>query len=300
MKVVDLFAGWSGFTIGAELAGARVVYAANHWPLAVEAHRENHAGCVVVCQDLRQADWTTLPPGYDMLIGGPACQGHSPASQPQRRPYHDAMRATAWAMVDCAEVTRPRAFAVENVPAFARWALFDLWCDAFKRLGYAVQTHRVCASHHGVPQRRTRLFVTGTLGGRRVEIRPSSTEPAFGPHVQWDAPGWREARSPNVALRIARSRVRHGQRFLSQHTTDHMGVSLDEPIRTVTTKDQWIVVDGDRYRGLTEREVARAMSFPDSYRVPASATRADMYRGFGNAVPPLLARAVVGAVAEAA
>lgn len=42
MKAIDLFAGWGGFTLGAEQAGATVVWAGNHWPLAVEAHAQNH------------------------------------------------------------------------------------------------------------------------------------------------------------------------------------------------------------------------------------------------------------------
>ena len=34
MKAIDLFAGAGGFTTGAELAGARVIWAANHWRAA--------------------------------------------------------------------------------------------------------------------------------------------------------------------------------------------------------------------------------------------------------------------------
>lgn len=84
MKAIDLFAGFGGFTLGATQAGARVVWAANHWPLAVETHARNHAGTEHVCQDLRQADWTALP-RFDLLLASPACQGHSQAAQPKRR-----------------------------------------------------------------------------------------------------------------------------------------------------------------------------------------------------------------------
>ena len=42
VRAVDLFAGWGGFTAGAEMAGAEVVFAANHWKLAVDAHALNH------------------------------------------------------------------------------------------------------------------------------------------------------------------------------------------------------------------------------------------------------------------
>jgi DNA (cytosine-5)-methyltransferase 1 len=39
MDCVDLFAGWGGFTEGATKSEVRVLYAANHWPLAVAEGR---------------------------------------------------------------------------------------------------------------------------------------------------------------------------------------------------------------------------------------------------------------------
>lgn len=82
-----------------------MLYAANHWPLAVEAHAANHPETRHECQDLRQADWTSLP-AHDLLLASPACQGHSTAANGARRSNggvaatHDALRATAWAVVD--------------------------------------------------------------------------------------------------------------------------------------------------------------------------------------------------------
>lgn len=303
-RAVDLFAGWGGFTEGAEQAGATVVWAANHWPLAVEAHAANHPHVAHACQDLRQADWSALP-AFDLLLASPACQGHSSAARGPRkasshvRGHHDALRSTAWSVIDCAEVCRPRAVVVENVPDFAAWRLFGLWLEALRELGYLVDQRTIRASHHGVPQRRDRLFVIATRGRAARHLMPSS-EPAFGPCIEWEAPAaWRPwAARDAVRVRVERSRHRHGRRFLTQHTRDHMGVGLHEPIRTITTKDQWALVDGDRYRPLTVRETARAMGFRDSYVWPTS-TRKDAIRGLGNAVCPPVARAVVSAVMEA-
>lgn len=311
MIAVDLFAGWGGMTLGASMAGARVAWAANHWPLAVQAHALNHPETAHACQDLRQADWLSLP-AHDVLLAAPCCQGHSPAAQGARkasgrvRATHDALRATAWAVVDCVEVCRPRAVVVENVPRFRRWgelegqpgAFFDHWLQALRLRGYRMTVQVLSASRHGdTPQRRDRLFVVGVRGDYFVDLRlPERVEPAFGPCIDWraDVP-WTRVRdaSPAVRNRIARSRPRHGERFLTQHTRDHMGVGLHEPIRTITGGDQWAIVDGDRYRPLTERENARAMGFPDSYRWPAGAKRKDVILGLGNAVPPRLARRVI-------
>lgn len=302
MKAVDLFAGLGGFTEGASLAGVRVVWAANHWRLVVDAHARNHPEVQHECQDLRQADWTALP-DYDLLLASPACQGHSEASQPCRRPHHDAMRATAWAVVDCAEVTRPKAFSVENVPQFMEWTLFPDWCSALQRLGYTLTQHLLLATEHGVPQRRRRLFITGTLSGRVPVISTrTGAEPSFAPCLESDAEGWRpidDCRSAGAIRRIRRAQSISGARCLVQHVTGHPGVPLHEAIRTITTKDQWILVDGERYRPLTLREHARAMGFRDSYTLPVG-TRANVIKAIGNAVCPPKARDVINALKEAA
>ncbi len=305
MRAIDLFSGWGGFTSGARSAGVDVVWAANHWPLAVEVHAANHPETTHVCQDLRQADWTSLPE-YDLLLASPACQGHSQAAQPMRkgkvRAHHDALRATAWAVVDCVEVTRPRALIVENVTDFQRWDKFDLWLEALRRDGYHLQLHTVNATDHGVPQRRSRLFVVGTRKPADILLPKRVSEPAFEGCLEPNASGWRpisDCRGEGARRRIEEAVRRHRGRCLVQHVTGHKGVPLSEPIRTITTKDQWVLAEGDRYRPLTKREYARGMSFDDSFTWPDTVSRADFVKGAGNAVPPLVARDLVSAVREA-
>ncbi len=167
MRAIDLFAGFGGMTEGATQAGARVVWAANHWALAVDVHAANHPDTAHACQDLRQADWSRLP-RFDLLLAAPACQGHSEAAQPARassedvRKRHDGMRSTAWAVVDCADVCEPRALVVENVPEFREWRLYPEWRAALERIGFRMTEHIVVAADHGVPQLRERLFIVGT------------------------------------------------------------------------------------------------------------------------------------------
>ncbi|MGH8758958.1 MAG: DNA cytosine methyltransferase, partial [Burkholderiales bacterium] len=90
MKAIDLFAGAGGFSTGAQMAGCKVVWAANHWPTAVDIHAANHPGTMHACQDLRQTDWRDVP-AHDILLASPACQGHSRA-RGKERPHHDAMQ----------------------------------------------------------------------------------------------------------------------------------------------------------------------------------------------------------------
>lgn len=302
MIAVDLFAGFGGFTEAARQAGVHVAWAANHSPLAVQVHTANHPETEHACQDLRQADWTALP-RFDLLLGSPSCQGHSTASQPKRRAYHDAMRATAWAIVDCADTCEPSGIIIENVTSFQQWRLYGTWREALERIGYTLSTHVLTASAHGVPQRRERLFIVGLRNGRSLQLPLSlTTEPAFAPCLDADATGWRPVAkaAPGGRGRIEAALSRYPV-ALVQHTTGHRGVPINEPIRTITTKDQWILADRKRgYRPLTTRELARGMGFPESYTWPTELSRANVIRGLGNAVCPPVARDLITAVREAA
>ncbi len=314
MKAVDLFAGFGGFTLAAERAGVSVAWAANHWPLAVEAHAANHPHTEHACQDLRQADWTKLP-RFDLLLASPACQGHSQASQPSRArrdderrvQHHDAQRATAWAVVDCADVTRPFGLLVENVTDLMKWELYPVWRLALKTLGYHLTELTVTASRHGVPQRRKRLFIVGTRKPSRKAFlefddaaRRHVAEPPVGPHIDWYAGEWRPVSSAKAGARARMEQAvrNHGPRCLSQHVTGHPGVPLHEPIRTITTQDHWCAVDGNRYRPLTIEEIAQCMGFPDGYRWPERASRTDQIVGLGNAVSPPPAATLIARLAD--
>lgn len=300
MRAVDLFAGFGGFTAGAEMAGAEVVWAANHWPIAVEVHSANHPNVEHVLQDLQQADWSSLPK-YDLLLAAPACQGHSEASQPKRRPYHDAMRSTAWAVVACAEATRPRAILVENVPAFQRWTLFDVWLSALAKLGYKTRVQTILASRCGVPQRRERVIITATLRRAVSVVDLNTPEPAFEQCLDPSASGWRpiDEAGADARERMKAASKRH-HRCLVQHVTGHRGILLSEPIRTITTKMSWCLVDGDAYRWLTPRELARGMGFPDSYVLPDTIAPVHLVKGLGNAIPPQVAGTAIRQVMAAA
>lgn len=302
---VDLFAGLGGFTAGATAAGARVVWAANHWPVAVEWHAINHPGTTHLCQDLHQADWTQVPE-HDLLLASPACQGHTPA-RGKDRPHHDATRATAWAVVSCAEIHRPAAVVVENVPAFLNWALYPAWSYAMESLGYRLAPHIIDCADLGVPQHRERVFIVGTRSSAPVMLSlPKRDHVPVRSLIDFAAGKWSQVGRPGRSLktlsRVTRARADgFGDRFVMPYYGAGSGLTgrcLDRPLGTVTTRDRWAVVDGDRMRMLSVPEYRAAMGFSDDYRLPEN--RAKAIHLLGNAVPPLAAQAVVSAVMEAA
>lgn len=304
MNAIDLFAGAGGFSTGARMAGARVLWAANHWPLAVQWHAANHPETEHACQDLQQADFRTAP-AHDLLLASPACQGHSPA-RGREKPHHDAQRATAWAVVTCLEVHRPFAAIVENVPAFAAWTLYPAWCSAMAALGYALAPMVVDAADHGVPQQRRRLFIVATRSRHPLELRlPRREHAAASSVIDFAAGRWaqinRPGRSERTLARIAAGRRAHGARFLAPYYgsgSGETGRSLDRPIGTLTTRARWALIDGERMRMVLAAEGRALMGFPTDYRLPANEAQA--WHLIGNAVAPTVACDVIQAVMEVA
>lgn len=304
MKCVDLFAGAGGFSTGAAMAGAQVLWAANHWPTAVQWHAANHPGTAHACQDLQQADFRDAP-AHDVLLASPACQGHSRARGTEK-PHHDALRSTAWAVVTCAEVHRPAAVVVENVPEFASWTLYPAWCAALHALGYALQPMVLDAADHGVPQNRQRLFVVATQSRHPVELRlPRREHVAAASVLDFNAGRWsainKPGRSPRTLARIQAGRRVHGARFLAPYYgsgSGEGGRSLRRPIGTLTTKARWALIDGDRMRMVLASEGRALQGFPDGYQLPAN--EATAWTLIGNAVAPVVAADVLTALREAA
>lgn len=302
MRAIDLFAGSGGFSEGASAAGCAVVWAANHWPLAVEIHAANHPDTAHACQDLHQADWTAVP-AHDLLLASPACQGHSRARGADR-PHHDATRSTAWAVVSALECHRTPLALVENVPDFRKWSLFPAWCSALHALGYSVAPHVVDCADLGVPQNRERIFIAITRSKAPIELKLPKLEhvPALS-FIDFNAPRWSAIERPGRAAatleRIANGRRAYGDRFLTSfYGATKGGRCLSRPIGTITTRDRWAVIDGDRMRMVSVNEARVAMSFRDCYQLPASGK--DAMHLLGNAVPPLAAQRVIQALQAAA
>ena len=304
MNAVDLFSGAGGFSTGARMAGCSVLWAANHWPLAVQYHAANHPDTAHACQDLQQADFTAVP-DHDLLLASPSCQGHSPA-RGKDKPHHDGQRATAWAVVTACEVKRPQVAVVENVPAMADWVLYPAWCAAMHALGYALAPMVLDAADSGVPQHRRRLFIVATRSKHPIELQlPQRQHRAAAEVIDFSAGRWSQVdkpgRSSATLARVATGRRRFGERFLAPYYgsgSGETGRSLQRPIGTLTTRARWAVIDGDRMRMVLASEGRELMGFPAGYAMPQSEAKA--WGLLGNAVAPAQACDVIQALRCAA
>lgn len=299
VKAVDLFAGIGGLSEGARQAGVQTIWAANHWPTAVEWYERNH-GLQPSCQDLQQANFHDVP-DHDVLLAAPACQGHTHA-RGRERPHHDALRSTAWAVVACAEARKPAIVVVENVVEFLDWTLYPAWESAMRRLGYAVAPHVLDAADHGVPQHRVRLFIVCTRSRAPLQLQlPQRPHVPVASVIDWTGGRWsaidRPRRSPATLRRCKAGRAAHGDRFVAPFYgsgSGQTGRSVHRPLGTITTKPRWLVVDGDRCRMLSVQESRAVMGMRADLQLPAAVEPA--MKLLGNAVCPPVARDVLTAI----
>jgi DNA (cytosine-5)-methyltransferase 1 len=298
LKVIDLFAGAGGFSTGAVQAGCEVVWAANHWKDAVHVHECNHPKTFHSCQDLQQADFTTLPQ-YDVLLASPSCQGHSKARGTDQ-PRHDAARSTAWAVVACVETTRPKAFVVENVTEFLDWELYPQWKSCMEKLGYNLAANVLNAADFGVAQSRVRVFITGSKDQPlRVKTNPFKEHIPFKDLIEEGEYKWSmvsdKAASPK--RKWANGIKDHGDDFLiAYYGSERGGRSIKKPLGTITTKEKFALINRDKMRMLSLSEYKNAMGFPSDYLLPKSKSLA--LHMLGNAVCPPVAKEILTQMKE--
>lgn len=174
----DFFCGFGGSSIGLTEAGLQLVWAANHWKLAIENHAANFRHADHFQGDISGFDMRRVPKA-DVAWLSPECTWHSPAGGRKRvRAELDALfpdehvaseagersRATMWDVVRAAEAKAFKIVIVENVVEVTSWPLFDAWLHAMDSLGYDHQIVCVTAAHIGdernpyAPQWRDRIY----------------------------------------------------------------------------------------------------------------------------------------------
>lgn len=168
-KVLDLFAGAGGFSLGFELAGFKVESAVEIDDWACQTLSLNHPGTQVVNKDistLSDQQLKAIANNCDVIIGGPPCQGFSIANKnagdptdPRNSLFREFVRAVA--------IVQPQAVLLENVPGLLRRhaqsgdAVIAIIVRELEALGYEISYSVLEAQSFGVPQIRPRLFVVG-------------------------------------------------------------------------------------------------------------------------------------------
>lgn len=167
-KVLDLFCGCGGLSLGFENAGFEIVVGIDNWEDAIKTFKKNHKNSQVILTDLNRISAKEIIgkndiANIDIIIGGPPCQGLSIAG---KRDVNDNRNSLYLKYIDFLKILKPKVFVMENVPNLASiesGKLFNKIIQEFNKVGYQVKHKILSAQFYGVPQIRKRIFLVGTL-----------------------------------------------------------------------------------------------------------------------------------------
>jgi DNA (cytosine-5)-methyltransferase 1 len=235
-KVIDLFCGAGGFSLGAHFAGFKTVAAVDIDATLTSSYDENFPGVKPILKDLSQLSGRSLLAEAGLkaneisgIIGGPPCQGFSLMG---RRDATDPRNALIGHFFRLVREIKPSFFVMENVPGIllggAKTALDDL-IDGLKGYEILGPIH-VNASDFGAATNRERVIVIGLRGGRitqmeldRQKTEKSSVRSAIADLPEPTAEGWgnyRKIAPSNYASQARRIRRGLGAALFNQATRD--------------------------------------------------------------------------------
>lgn len=327
-KLIDVFAGAGGMTLGFTQAGFMPVLAIEKDKDSATTYAANFGAHVLrgKVEDIIPAGGVSFP--ADVVVGGPPCQGFSNLTgnrldDPRRHLWRYFMEVVASS--EC------KVFVVENVPNLLTSPEGHALIKKARQLGFFVNddsTGVVRASEFGVPQNRRRALIIGSrLGpitlpatnGKRMSVREAFRGIPLQPRSTVIEKLPVSGRSLHIGRVIPeRLRMRYaaippgGNRFHLQErapeltppcwlkkkdgSTDLCGrIEWEGPARC-TIRCEFYKAEKGRYlhpsedRPITHWEAARLQTFPDSFKWYGSKTSIAVQ--IGNAVPPLLARSV--------
>lgn len=170
-KVLDLFSGAGGFSLGFEMAGCEIIGAIEHDKWAADTFQHNHVGTKMLLGDIESFDDDYIKQEIsapDMIIGGPPCQGFSVCLKNAGDPK-DPRNSLFTEYVRIVKLFKPKVLVLENVPNIIKAKtksgekVVDIIRKEFEQMGYYVYSKVLTASDYGVPQMRQRFIMIASM-----------------------------------------------------------------------------------------------------------------------------------------
>lgn len=291
MRVIDLFSGCGGMSLGFQNAGFQIVAAYDNWQPAIDIYQRNFQHPIFK-KDLSTEDVVSELKGYspDMIIGGPPCQDFSIAGKREFRGKRANLTLKYGHIVS--EV-RPQWFVMENVYNIEKSPIFEEVLAIFKSAGYGITKHVWDASYMGVPQMRRRYFVIGKLGEKDDFLLEKLLS------------GLSKER---MTVRKYFEGKPFNAEFIYQHPRTYKRraiFSADEPLSTIRSVNRPIpsnyvihpadkTSDLSKVHVLTTKERSYIQTFPDSFEFVGVTSAIE--QAIGNAVPVRMAEYVACAI----
>jgi DNA (cytosine-5)-methyltransferase 1 len=335
LPVISLFTGAGGMDLGLEAVGFETVASVEFNSVFRDTIRLNRPhwdpiddfnGDVTKMTSEFILKRTGLKVGEAALVvGGAPCQPFS--NMGMKKGVKDSRGTLFHDFIRLVRELRPKGFIFENVEGLTQGKhklVIETLEQAFKDIGYAVNSRLLLASDYGAPQKRKRLFIVGCRSG----IVPEFPEPTHSRNAEGGKLPWVTVREAFKQIKKDRLKqkdccqMNHSDEMVKRISLVPAGGNFknlpsrllpdcwksgkyqgqdtfgrlrwDEPSVTIRTcgynptKGRYI--HPSENRGLNTIEMAVLQTFPPEYRFVGGLKT--IGEQIGNAVPPVLAAAV--------
>lgn len=327
MRIVDLFSGLGGLTIGAlEAAKAlnldfEIFLASDIEPSCSDFYRHNFKDYIKYFhgEDIKGLHVENLPyEEIDYLFAGPPCQGHSDLNNRSRRsdPRNDLYLET----LKVIKYLKPKVFLIENVPTVIH-SKQGVVTQLKEQLGslYYIKELVVDFELMGISQTRKRHILLGSLTPFEDDILASVYSKLGKKNLQdaihdlidikqqtmFDTPSRMTSVNKERAKYLYNNDVYNLPNHLRPkcHQKNHSYKSMygrlswHKPAQTITggfgSMGQGRFLHPSQPRVITPHEAARIQGIPDYLDFTKVVKRGDLHQMIGNAVPPILSKELI-------
>lgn len=291
-KVIDLFCGCGGLSLGFQQADFNIVAAFDYWDAALNIYQKNfnHPVYKRDLSDLTNlTDIEALSP--DIIIGGPPCQDYSTAG------HRDETKGRAALSISYARIVeriRPKYFLMENVAVIEKSETLKVVNRIFKNAGYGLTQLTIDASKCGVPQIRKRYITFGILDGkdndamaiftRNLNDKSMTMREYFGDTLGFE-----------YYFRVPTSYKRRGIYSIDEPSMTIRGVDRPVPKGYKGHPADPVPLTSD-IRSLTPQERSWIQTFPKDFIWEG--TKTNLNQAIGNAVPVKLGEYIANCIKE--
>jgi DNA (cytosine-5)-methyltransferase 1 len=318
-NAIDLFSGCGGLSEGLRKAGFRVVAAFDNDRDSIATYKLNHRSTKVFEGDIRDVDTADIEKLLNgsplhLLAGCPPCQGFSSMRRlNKKRSKRDDRNNLILEYLRFVRDLKPMTVMMENVPGLVNYNLFKYMIRGLRKLGYNPKFKPVNLQEYGVPQRRRRLVLVGSLLGD-IDIAKPTNEKVTVREIIGNIESVSKTKDPlhkivashtsEIMERIKMTPKNGGSRMdlpkefeLACHKDEEVGFTdvygrlrWDDYSSTITggclNPSKGRFLHPTKNRAITAREAALLQTFPRTYKFPTNISKTSVSLLIGNALPP--------------
>lgn len=309
LTFVDLFSGAGGITKGLELAGLKGICGLDWFEAAGKTYRRNFNHPLVEgdikCATKKKEFYDTVKKELkggtlNLVAGGFPCQGFSLAGN---RIVDDPRNSLYKELLEIVKTLQPEFVLCENVVglrSMLNGKVEEMIINDFFEAGYNMNVTVLRAADYGVPQKRDRVIFIGnrinkvnyhpkafltpekyiTTGEAISDLMTMDNNPEFN-HVK-------TKHSSDMSERMLA--LEEGKSLYKGYSDAWKKCPWNEASCTIKENHGGVNVHPKLGRVLTAREMARIQSFPDDFIFEGPKSKQLIQ--LGNAVPPLLSKAI--------